>query len=203
MNKSDFRQIMEFYTGNGSIRSINYIQDLLNAVYKSIYESNEISEDKKDKIKQKQQLENKFKENHLKSIEFEIPLNYSISYWNKKFDKLLEKKEEEKNKNSKKSKYNENSSMSSSFEKNKSSIALDVCGECYKSCFICGKSGSNPGRTIRAHLSCNKDNTTKNICAKCGGKIRAEEHHKANHCINCFTHGKVKDKKCYFCNEKL
>ena len=204
MNKSDFRQIMEFYTNNGHIRSINYIQDLLNAVYESIYESNEISEDKKDNIKQKQQLENKFKENHLKSIEFEIPLNYSISDWNNKFDELLEKKEEEKkNKKKQKSNYSENSSMSSSSKKKEPSTGIDICGQCYKSCYICGKSGSNPGNSIKAHLSCNKDNTTKDICAKCGGKIRAQDHHKANHCLNCFTGGKVKDQKCYFCNEKL
>ena len=205
MNKKDFRHIMEFYTQDGPIYKINYIQDLFNAVYESIYESDEISEDKKEKIKQKQQLESKFKENHLKSIDFEIPFNFSLSDWNNKFDELLEKKTKEKERKKEKnsSYYNENSSKSSSPKKKESSIALDVCGDCYKRCFICGKSGSNSGNSIRAHVSCNEDNTTKNICAKCGGKIRQGEHHIANHCLNCFMGGKVKKQVCYFCNEKL
>lgn len=205
MNEKDFRHIMEFYTQNMSIRQNNYIQDLFNAVYESIYESNDISEDKKEKIKQKQQLESKFKENHLKSIDFEIPFDFSISYWNNKFDELLEQKtkEKEKKKEKKSSYYSEDSSNSSSSKKKESSIALDVCGDCYKRCFICGKSGTNSGYSVRAHLSCNKNNTTKYICAKCGGKIRIGEHHNANHCINCFMGGKVKNQVCYFCNEKL
>ena len=98
MDRDDFGKVIAFYTMKRKIYGIKYGKQLLDSVYDSIYQSwTNISLEKREKIKEIHSLELKFKEEKLKKEDFEIPLNDSLSIWEEKFNKLLDKKNKNKN----------------------------------------------------------------------------------------------------------
>ena len=209
MSESDFKQIIYHYIRNSkiNIKSIEYKKDLLNAVYNSIYNSNDISYNKKEKIKEKQLLESKFKESKFKDEDFEIPFDDSLSDWNNKYNKLLEAKERKKNRPKKEIEesdyYNDDSPPKSSSSKKKGiELFVPVCQNCSRRCFICGKEGLFHGR-VMAHSSCfNEETRRKKLCEKCNVRI-GPNNHSATYCSNCTSGKNYCFYQCYFCKEKL
>ena len=207
MSESDFKQIIYHYIKKSQIKSINYKNELLDAVYNSINYSNDISYTKKEKIKEKQLLESKFKESKFKNEDFEIPLNDSLSEWNNKYNELLETKERKKNRAKKEIKesdyYRDDSPpKSSSSQKKESILFVQVCQNCSKRCFICGKQGLFGGR-VKAHSSCfNEETRKKRLCEKCKVRMGAY-HHNATYCPNCGNGITYSFTICYFCRGKL
>ena len=98
MDRNDFGKVIAFYTKKRIIYEIKYGKQLLDSVYDSIDKSwTRISSDKREKIKEIHSLELKFKKEKLKKEDCEIPLNDSLSIWEENFNKLLDKKNKNKN----------------------------------------------------------------------------------------------------------
>ena len=98
MDRDDFGKVIAFYTMKRKIYGIKYGKQLLDSVYDSIDKSwTRISSDKREKIKEIHSLELKFKKEKLKKEDCEIPLNDSLSIWEENFNKLLDKKNKNKN----------------------------------------------------------------------------------------------------------
>lgn len=188
-------------------KQYSYFKSLKKAFYQYIYDSPELDNEIKEKIRRARELSDKFYNKNFKSKHFDIPYNDDLQPYEEEFDRLVEKrnrlnrKREELEREERRQRNENNQGSHTKIEmKSKSSdkgekIYALSCNNCSNKCCFCRSTAPKSGH-IYVHKKCYTDKqciTCKNqrgynsivpTCTKCKNKYRDKY-----------------SQNCYFCNE--
>lgn len=85
-------------------KQYSYFKSLKKALYQYIYDSPELDNEIKEKIRRARELSDKFYNKNFKSKHFDIPYNDDLQPYEEEFDRLVEKRNRLKRKRRKKTK---------------------------------------------------------------------------------------------------